>query len=181
MIIAVRGRCFYLMQLDLPFHFYSNYKMQKIRPIRHSDLEGIKIVIDSTGLFPSHLLDDMTHDYLTNSSTQEIWLTVEADKQPIAVAYCAPEKLTEGTYNLYLIATHKIHQGKGIGSIMMEYLENYLKSLGARVLIVETSGLPAFELTRKFYDNCSYTREARIRDFYREGEDKIVFWKKLIN
>ena len=98
---------------------------------------------------------------------------------PIAIAYYAPEKLTEGTYNLYLIAIHKGHQGMGMGAEIMAYIENNLRECGARILIVETSGLPEFELTRAFYKKCNYNREAVIRDFYKEGEDKVVFWKKL--
>lgn len=46
-------------------------------------------------------------------------------------------------------------------------------------MIVETSALPEFELTRKFYDKLNYKREAVIREFYQKGEDKVVFWKKL--
>lgn len=41
------------------------------------------------------------------------------------------------------------------------------------------AGLDGFDLTRKFYNQHSYTIEARIRDYYQEGEDKVVFWKKL--
>lgn len=61
----------------------------------------------------------------------------------------------------------------------MSYVENLLKENGHRILLVETSGLPEFELTRKFYDKLGYKREAVIREFYQEGEDKVVFWKKL--
>jgi ribosomal protein S18 acetylase RimI-like enzyme len=98
---------------------------------------------------------------------------------PIAISYCAPERLTEGTYNLYLIAVHKNHQGNGIGAGMMSYIEALLKDNGERILLIETSGLQEFERTRTFYDKCGYNREALIGDFYREGEDKVVFWKKL--
>ncbi len=86
---------------------------------------------------------------------------------------------TNGTYNLYAIGVHNDYQGKGIGKKMMTYLENELKSVGHRILIVETSGTDALALTREFYDKCGYRREACIQDFWDEGNDKIVFWKKL--
>jgi len=152
----------------------------EIRDVSPNDVEAIKTVIDSSELFPSEMLDDMIKDYFENESSSDIWLTKCDGQNPVAIAYCAPEKMTEGTYNLYLIAVHKNYQGKGIGSEIMSYLENLLKKMKQRVLIVETSGLSEFELTRKFYDKCDYNREAKIRDFYQEGEDKIVFWKKLI-
>jgi ribosomal protein S18 acetylase RimI-like enzyme len=35
-------------------------------------------------------------------------------------------------------------------------------------------------LTRRFYTTLNYAHEATIRDYYKDGEDKIVFWKRLI-
>ncbi len=153
--------------------------MELIRKIEKNDLPHLKNVIDSTGLFPSELLDDMIADYFNNSNSPDIWLTLEVDEAPVVIAYCAPERLTSGTYNLYLIAVLKDHQGKGLGASMMQYIEQMLKEQGHRVLLVETSGLPEFELTRRFYDKSNYQREAVIREFYQKGEDKIIFLKKL--
>ncbi|MBW0160678.1 MAG: GNAT family N-acetyltransferase [Sediminibacterium sp.] len=155
------------------------YIMELIRNIEKKDIPQLKIVIDSTGLFPSELLDDMIADYLTNPNSSDIWLTLELDGTPVVIAYCAPERLTSGTYNVYLIAVLKEHQGKGLGASMMQHIEQLLKEQGHRILLVETSGLPEFELTRRFYDKSNYQREAVIREFYQKGEDKIVFWKKL--
>lgn len=140
----------------------------------------LREVIDSTGLFPSELLDGMMADFFSNPESADVWLTGEEDGTPIAVAYYAPERLTEGTFNLYLIAVRQDYQGKGAGAKMMSYVETKLQQEGHRVLIVETSSLPEYELTRKFYEKLHYTKEAVIRDFYKEGEHKVVFWKKLI-
>ncbi len=155
--------------------------MSNIKKVKKQDLNALKAVIDTSELFPSELLEGMMEDYFNNLDSKDIWLTKEINEIPMAIAYCAPERLTDGTYNLYLIAVHKDFQGSGIGSELLNYVEYLLKSNGERVLLVETSGLPEFELTRKFYEKCNYNREAVIRDFYREGEDKVVFWKKLID
>jgi len=63
----------------------------------------------------------------------------------------------------------------------MEYIEQLLGEQGQRILQVKTSGLPEFERNRAFYDKCNYIREAVIRDFYQAGENKVVFWKKLMD
>lgn len=63
----------------------------------------------------------------------------------------------------------------------MEYIEDLLHQQGQRLLLVETSGLPEFDLARQFYHKCQYTQEAVIRDFYTEGEDKRVLEKAPIN
>ncbi len=153
--------------------------MHNIRPVQKQDLPSIRRVIDSSELFPSEMLDDMIAPFFGSNENGSIWLTSGPAEQPNAVAFCAPEPMTEGTWNLYLIAVHEDQRGTGIGTAIMRHLETHLKDAGQRVLLVETSGLPEFEQTRKFYDQNGYAKEARIRDFYSEGEDKIVFHRYL--
>ena len=149
-----------------------------VRAITPQDLPALKAVIKTNDLFPSQMLDEMMSDYFNNSDSKDIWFTYEQD-EPVAIAYCAPEKMTEGTWNLYLIAVHPEHQGKGYGTSMMNYIERLLADRGERILLVETSGLDSFKKTRSFYRHCGYEEEARIREFYQTGEDKIVFRKSL--
>ncbi|MEM8672399.1 MAG: GNAT family N-acetyltransferase [Cyanobacteria bacterium P01_G01_bin.67] len=149
-----------------------------IRPIKPDDLPALKTVIDANELFPSDLLDEMISDYFSNEDSHDYWFTYDED-QPIAIAYCAPEKMTEGTWNLYLIAVHPDYQGSGRGTSMLHHIEQRLSSRGERILLVETSGLDSFNRTRAFYSKCGYEQEAQIREFYQAGEDKIIFRKSL--
>lgn len=151
----------------------------QIRKVIQQDVNALKEVLDSSELFPSEMLEEMIADYFNNPNTQDIWFTYVENEKPLSIGYCAPEKLTEGTYNLYAIAVNKELQGKGIGKKMMTYIENFLQEQGHRILLVETSSDSTFELTRTFYLKCGYTEEATIREFWKEGEDKVVFWKKL--
>lgn len=160
-------------------------KDTNIRAVIHNDLAALKKVIDANDLFPSDMLDEMLSDYFDNTNTDQeqasdLWFTYE-DGEPVAIAYCAPEKMTEGTWNLYLIAVHPDHQGKGYGTAMLHHLEQILAKQGERLLLVETSGLDSFSPTRSFYQQRGYEEEARIREFYQAGEDKIVFRKLLTN
>ena len=61
----------------------------------------------------------------------------------------------------------------------MRRVEDDAVSLGGRIRLVETSGLPAFARTRAFYRHVSYDEEARIRNFYDAADDDIVFSKAL--
>ena len=149
------------------------------RPVVASDIPGLKSLINAAGLFPPDMLDDMLAPYLQREPAGgHQWLTIDEDG-PIAVAYYAPERMTDGTWNLYLIAVHPRQQGKKRGSALLHQIEAALDDRGERILLVETSGLPAFERTRAFYRANGYAEEARIRDFYQAGEDKVVFRKAL--
>ena len=156
---------------------------QSVRPLRADDLSAVKAVIDSTGLFPSELMDGMTAAFLSRAS-DELWFVAEAggakvDGDVCAVAYAAPERMTDGAWNLLLIAVRKDRQGRGLGAALTRTVEAVLAGRGARILLVETSGLPAFERTRAVYQRLGYVREATVRGFYAEGEDKVIFWKSL--
>jgi ribosomal protein S18 acetylase RimI-like enzyme len=150
-----------------------------IRPLLPADLPAIKAVIDATGLFPSDMLDDMTHDYLARPDGPGIWLTLDL-AGPTGVAYVAPERMAEGTWNLYLIAIDPCAQGQGHGKAILRHVEALLAAWGQRILLVETSGLPEFAATRGFYRANGYDEEGRIRDFYAAGEDKVIFRRALI-
>lgn len=152
---------------------------RNIKSVNPSHINDLKNVLDSCGLFPSEYLDEMISDYFNNSATQDIWFTYIDNNSPVAIGYCVPEKLTNGTYNLLAIGVSKHYQRKGIAIEMMNHIEQELKSKGGRILIVETSSDDAQIGARKLYKKIGYTQEAVIRDFWNEGEDKIVFWKKL--
>lgn len=152
---------------------------EKIRAVTKSDTDGLKKVVDSSELFPSEYLDEMISDYFNNPDTQDIWFTYIDNNKQVAIGYCVPEKLTDGTYNLLAIGVSQDTQRKGIASKMMNYIEQLLKQKDGRILIVETSSDDAQIGARNFYQKIGYTQAAVIKGFWKDGEDKIVFWKKL--
>jgi ribosomal protein S18 acetylase RimI-like enzyme len=152
---------------------------EKIKAVTKSDIDGLKKVVDSSELFPSEYLDEMISDYFNNPDTQDIWFAYIDNDQQVAIGYCVPEKLTDGTYNLLAIGVSQDLQRTGIASQMMNYIEQLLKQKDGRILIVETSSDDAQIGARNFYKKIGYTQAAVIKDFWKDGEDKIVFWKKL--
>lgn len=152
---------------------------QIIRPVTTADVDELKKVLDSCELFPSEYLDEMISDYFNNAETEDHWFTFLIDEKPVAIGYCVPEKLTEGTYNLLAIGVSQNAQRKGVASAMMEYIEQQLKQKNGRLLLVETSSDEAQIAARKLYQKIGYKQVAVIDDFWKDGEDKIVFLKQL--
>jgi ribosomal protein S18 acetylase RimI-like enzyme len=153
-----------------------------IRMTTANDTDELIEVACASGLFESHQLKElsgMLAQYFANPlTTQELWVT-DDDGGSAGVAYTAPERMTDGTWNLYLIAVHPDRQRQGRGRALLEYVERLLAERGQRILLVETSGTKDFDYVRAFYQNCGYEEEARIRDFYADGIDKIVFRKSI--
>ncbi len=149
-----------------------------IRALRREDLSRVAYLVDTNEMFPSEMLDEMTQPYFDGHLDANRWIVFDHSGVD-GVAYYVPEQLTEGTWNLLLIAVCPDQHGKGIGSQLMRFVENELTRDKVRVLLVETSGMPEFERTRGFYDMLGYDREARIRDYYAAGDDKVIFRKAL--
>lgn len=150
-----------------------------IRQTRSQDIPALKTVLDGTGLFPGDLLPDMLGGFLSGQGSEDIWMTCEKDGVAIGFCYAAPEALTQGTWNMLAIAVLPSEQGCGAGGAIVAALEDRLRSDGNRILIADTSGTDEFAQTREFYSRNGYSLEARIRDFWSEGDDKIVFRKAL--
>lgn len=150
-----------------------------IRPTKYEDIAALQEVLDGTDLFPSEMLPDMVHEFLSSDEPSDIWLTCEDGGRAVGFCYAVPESLTEETWNMLAFAVLPQMQGRGVGQAITKGPEAELKDRGQRVLIVDTSGTPAFARTRQFYRKNGYAEEARIRDFWAAGDDKIVFWKSM--
>lgn len=107
-----------------------------------------------------------------------IWLTA-LDGEPVGVAYCAPEPVTSGTWNLLMLWVKDGFEGQGIGKQLVFELESRLKSRQARLLIVETSQLKEFESARAFYEAYGFKQEAEIKNFFDAGDNKLVYTKPI--
>ena len=147
------------------------------------DSAALIALADASGLFQPGELEEvgamLNASFESEAGSDPFWLA-DDDNGLVGIAYCEPERMTNGTWNLQLIAVHPGSQGQGRGTALLRSVEQRLAANGARLLLVETSGMETFERTRAFYRKCGYNEEARIRDFYDAGDDKIVFRKALI-
>ena len=153
-----------------------------IRPTAAEDTPALLALAVATGLFSPNDTEELAGvlaGYFAGSLGRDHFWVTDDDGGPVAVAYYAPERMAEGTWNLYMIAVRPDRQRQGRGAALLRHVEQALTARGGRLLLVETSGLASFERTRAFYRRCGYDEEARIRDFYRAGDDKVVFRKAL--
>jgi ribosomal protein S18 acetylase RimI-like enzyme len=95
-----------------------------------------------------------------------------------AVAY-GQTPMTVGTYDLYWIACEPALQRRGVGGALLRAVEADLHRRGGRLVRVETSGTEAYQATRAFYERFGYRETARLADFYRPGDDLVVFTRRL--
>jgi ribosomal protein S18 acetylase RimI-like enzyme len=90
-----------------------------------------------------------------------------------------PTPMTAGTYDLYWVASDPASRTRGVGSQLVAAMESDLRSRGGRMIRVETSAQEAYGATRSFYARNQYVEEARLKDFYKPGDDLVMLTKRL--
>lgn len=142
-------------------------------------ITALKRVLDQVELFPSEMLDDMIAPFFAGAD-DEIWLSFCDNEAAVAgFCYAKREPLTEGTWNMLALGVLPEQQGSGAGGVLTKALENTLRKQAQNVLIVDTSSDDGYSAARAFYQKQGYEEEARIRDFWAPGDDKITFRKSL--
>ncbi len=119
--------------------------------------------------------------YLSDSAQKDYSFIVEADEQDGATGYACYGKrpLTQGAYDLYWIVVDPRHRRKGIGAHLVAAATEQLKKEGMRLLVAETSGTKGYAAAMSFYLKNGFTIEARIKEFYKPGDDLMVFVKRF--
>lgn len=156
---------------------------ETIRPIRPGDEPQVAAMLEATALFPPEELAEvmeMLAGHLGGRfGGEHRWSLAQENGRVLGAAYWAPERMTDGTWNLYMLAVHPERHGQGLGGRMVNHVEQACRAEGVRLLLVETLGIPDFEPQRAFYRKCGFEEEARVREFYGTGFDKVIFRKLL--
>lgn len=151
-----------------------------IRPTQAADTPHLQQILNRTELFPPEFLPEILGAYLRKPNGPVRWLSADIGGDIVGFCYAEPEPMTDGTWNMRALAVTPFAQRQGVGSGLATGLADELSRKGGRVLIVDTSSTEAFASARAFYFSCGYVLEARIRDFWSDGDDKIVFHKALV-
>lgn len=155
--------------------------MSYIRRVEENDLEKLNEIVKGVGNFTQEevacaieLIKIAIED---GEDGYKAYCYVDNDSEVSGYVCFGATPLTEGTWDLYWIAVDKKKHNKGIGHHLIKFTENFIKSKNGRLIIVETSSKDNYESTRIFYLKLGYNEVGRIKDFYRKGDDKIIFAK----
>jgi ribosomal protein S18 acetylase RimI-like enzyme len=158
----------------------------RIRPARREDRSRIEEVVVSSGKFTPVEIGvalELVDEALTRGEASGYIVAVleeEGHQPPLQGYVCyGHTPLTDGVYDLYWIVVDPASQGKGLGRRLLDFVEKDVVARGGRMLLIETSSQQTYDATIRFYQRSGYELAARIKNFYRIGDDKLVFSKEL--
>jgi D-alanine-D-alanine ligase len=155
----------------------------QIRPFSPDDREALLEITRSCGVFrpdeieiAAEVLSEAARD---GEKSHYHVLVAELEGATVGWSCHGQVPLTDATFDLYWIAVAPGVQVRGIGRTLLNEVERMVQSSRGRWLLAETSSTTAYEPTRKFYKRCGYCVLSEMADFYRAGDGKVTFGKRL--
>lgn len=153
------------------------------RDVTPSDAAEIASLVRATGYFTSdeaQIASELVSERLAKGAASGYEFIIAEQAGRIA-GYACFGKIdgTEAAFDLYWIAVDPALQGRGLGREILRRAEGCMQAMGATHVYVDTSSSETYNATRAFYTAMGYDEKARLDDFYRNGDGKVIFVSNL--
>ena len=157
-----------------------------LRPAEPKDTSKLIALAVATGLFTvdeaDYLLGGVLERLFAGNLGTDHVVCVAVDSHtdsPTGWAYFARNNNGNQVWDLWWIGVDPAWQRQGVGATLLRFVETHVKSAGGRLLIIETSALPALVQTRRFYARQGYAECGVVPDYYADGDDRVTFVKRM--
>lgn len=155
-----------------------------IRRMQAGDKAAVLGLVRATGFFTEPevaVAEELIDVFLDRPEQKDYDVVVVEDQAGAPAGYLTwgPTPLAEDVYDLYWMAVAPAQQGLGRGKEMVRWLEAEVGRRNGRMILIETSSQPKYHGTRQFYIGLGYREVARVPDYYRPGDDRVIYAKSL--
>ena len=107
------------------------------------------------------------------------WLSCRFDGHMAGFACYGIDSLTQDTWDLFWICVLPEARGKGVGRALMMEAEAQARAANGRVMVIYTSSTPKYAPARRLYEGAGFARTAVVPEYYSDGDDLHIYWKRL--
>jgi ribosomal protein S18 acetylase RimI-like enzyme len=153
-----------------------------VREVLTGDRAAVARMLQSSGAFTAdeiHVALELFDDAVKGAGRDYIGFTAVADAQVYGYVCLGPTPLTSSTWHLYWICVDVGAQGTGVGRALQSHAEAVVRMGGGERLVLETSSQPRYARARRFYEAAGYREVGRIANFYKAGDDCVIYFKEL--
>jgi ribosomal protein S18 acetylase RimI-like enzyme len=160
-----------------------------IRPLVAADRSGVFRILENAGNFTPaevgialELIDEWLELGEHSGYLTYVLEARDPEKAEVLGYVCfGPTPLTESTFDLYWIAVDKSKHRGGVGKRLLKFSEEEVVRRGGRMLLIETSSQETYGGTIQFYERTGYELVGKIPEYYKPGDDKLIFAKQLVS
>lgn len=157
--------------------------MITIRPIAAADRSPLLHVVRAQKNFNDQEVEvaiEVIDDTLNpEKNDYRILVAVTAEEKVVGFICYGEIPMTDRRFDLYWVAVDPAWGRQGIGRLLLAQMEDELAAQGPARVYVDTSSTPGYDSARGFYEKNGYLAASVLHDFYRDGDDKVVYLKEL--
>ncbi|MCF8495667.1 MAG: GNAT family N-acetyltransferase [Alphaproteobacteria bacterium] len=155
------------------------------RKVEYGDIESIRALTETAAVFSSEEIDvarELAQEACLQGEKQSGYgfLILEESEKILGYSCYGPISLTESSFDLYWLVVDPACQRQGIAAQLLYETEQAVRVAGGTLLYAETSSTDKYAPARGFYTRSSFEICAIQPDFYRPGDGKITFVKRLL-
>lgn len=155
-----------------------------IQGIKAEDLTEVYSITESSGFFSDDevmMADEVARDAINKgevvSGYSFIFCAVNGKK--IGYSCFGPIPCTDERYRIYWLAVDEKLRGKGYGAMILQETEKLIAQKGGKRIYLETSMREQYQPTRDFYRKCGYIAEAKLDNYFYDGDGMVIYVKIL--
>jgi ribosomal protein S18 acetylase RimI-like enzyme len=150
---------------------------------RPEDAARIRRIVEATGFFTPEeiaIAQELVEERIAKGPASGYEFSFrEAGEALLGYACYGRTPGTDHSWDLYWIAVAPEAQGRGRGRQILDHIEPKIRAAGGKLLWAETSSTDRYAPTRAFYLRAGFREAARLNDFYRTGDSKVIYEKAL--
>ena len=151
--------------------------------VTDADVATIRQLVASTDVFTAAETDiavELAEERIARGiSSGYEFILAHRDERVVGYACYGPTPATDSAFDLYWIVVSADAQGGGIGRQLLAKSEDAIRAAGGTRIYVDTSSKDSYAPTRTFYRKTGFRKIAELPDFYRVGDNKIIYEKAV--
>jgi len=157
--------------------------MITIRPITAQDRGQLLRLVKKQDNFNAQEVEvaiEVIDDTLDPAKSDYSILVAVSEGQGVVGFICYGEiPMADRRFDLYWVAVDPALGRQGVGRLLLARMEAELGGQGPAKVYVDTSSTPGYDRARGFYEKNGYKVACVLHDFYRNGDDKVIYSKEI--
>jgi ribosomal protein S18 acetylase RimI-like enzyme len=147
------------------------------RPLGAVDREAVQEALGACGAFSQEEIGVALELFDAGLAGDYVLFGAERGGRLQGYICLGKASLTAASWYLYWMCVHPDAQRLGLGRALQLRAEAFVRSQGGERIVLETSGRSDYGPARRFYEKAGYLPVGCIPDFYRPGDDCLIYFK----
>lgn len=150
------------------------------RPVAETDLDELSSIVSLSDAEIAPLMRDDVNRWLTAPRSPESFQAVECDGRVVGMGGYVPDAWgsTDVAWLVWFYFD-PAYQRCGLGRMLYQRIEAELAGAGIRKLYLDVGNEADHTAAIAFHHSNGYRREGTLTDYWKDGEDFLIFGKRL--